>query len=291
MIHSRAATLAALAAIVLWGSLAWLSLKLASWPPFFLLGCALAIGALPALPRIRDWRVPLRTLALGVYGIFGFHFFLFVALRNAPPVEANLINYLWPLLIVLLAPVLLDGYRLRAQHVIGAIMGFAGAALLVGQDVQGSRFAIGYVFALVSALIWSSYSLWTKRVPAFATAAIGLFCAVASLLAFAFHWTWESRFTAPAGDLAYLLAMGLGPLGAAFFLWDYALKRGDPRHIGTLAYQTPVLSTAQLIATGRGVFSVRIGVAAALVVSGAALVTRESSRDGETLARMHPIDK
>jgi drug/metabolite transporter (DMT)-like permease len=272
--HSREATLAALAAIALWGSLAWLSLKLAAWPPFLLLGCALAIGALPALPRIRDWRVPLRTLSLGVYGLFGFHFFLFIALRRAPAVEANLINYLWPLLIVFLAPVLLDGYRLRAQHVVGALMGFAGAALLVGQDVQGGRFAIGYVFALVSALIWSSYSLWTKRVPPFATAAIGLFCAAASLLAFACHWAFEPPFMPPAGDLGYLLAMGLGPMGAAFFLWDYAIKHGDPRRIGALAYLTPVLSTALLIATGRGDFSVRIGVAAALVVSGAALAAR-----------------
>jgi len=272
--HSREATLAALAAIVLWGSLAWLSLRLVSWPPFFLLGCALAIGALPAVPRIRDVRVPRRTLGLGVYGLFGFHFFLFVALRNAPPVEANLINYLWPLLIVFLAPVLLEGYRLRAHHVAGAVMGFAGAALLVGPDLRGGHFAVGYVYALVSALIWSSYSLWTKRVPPFATTAIGLFCMMASVLAFAFHWALEPRFTPPVGDLAYLLAMGLGPMGAAFFLWDYALKRGDPRLIATLAYLTPVLSTALLIATGRGAFSPRIGVAAALVVGGAALAAR-----------------
>jgi len=291
MVHSREATLAALAAIALWGSLAWLSLKLAAWPPFFLLGCALAIGAFPALPRIRDWLVPLRTLALGVYGLFGFHFFLFIALRNAPAVEANLINYLWPLLIVFLAPVLLVGYRLRAQHVVGAMMGFAGAALLVGQDLQVGRFAIGYVFALVSALIWSSYSLWTKRVPPFATAAIGLFCVAASLLAFACHWAWGPQFIPPASDFGYLLAMGLGPMGAAFFLWDYALKHGDPRRIGALAYLAPVLSTALLIATGRGVLSVRIGVAAALVVSGAALAAREPSRDDEKLARLDPIDK
>lgn len=285
MSHSREATLAALAAIALWGSLAWLSLKLASWPPFFLLGCALAIGALPALPRIRDWQVPLRTLGLGVYGLFGFHFFLFVALRNAPPVEANLINYLWPLLIVFLAPVLLEGYRLRTQHVAGAVMGFAGAALLVGPSAQGGKFAIGYLFALVSALIWSSYSLWTKRVPRFATAAIGLFCAVAALLAFALHWAWEPRFTPPSGDLAYLLAMGLGPMGTAFFLWDYALKRGDPRVIGTLAYLTPVLSTALLVATGRGFFSLRIGLAAALVVGGAVLAAQTSRGRKETGAK------
>ena len=274
MSHPSESTPAALAAVALWGSLAWLSLELVAWPPFFLLGCALAVGALPAVPRIRAWRVPLRTLGLGVYGLFGFHFFLFLALRHAPPVEANLINYLWPLLIVFLAPLLLDGYRLRVNHIAGALMGFAGAALLVGPDLAGGRFAVGYLFAVVSALIWSTYSLWTKRVPPFSTAAIGLFCVVASLLAFGCHWAWEAPFTPPSGDLPYLLAMGLGPMGSAFFLWDYALKRGDPRLIGTLAYLTPVLSTALLIVTGRGVLSLRIGVAAALVVGGAILAAR-----------------
>jgi drug/metabolite transporter (DMT)-like permease len=279
--RARAATFAALGAIVLWGSLAWLSVRLASWPPFFLLGCALGIGALPALPRWRHWRVPPRTLALGVYGLFGFHFFLFVALRNAPPVAANLINYLWPLLIVFLTPVLLEGYRLRARHVAGAVMGFTGAALLVAPELHGGRLAIGYVFALVSALIWSSYSLWTKRVPPFATAAVGLFCALASLLAFVAHWAWEPRFSPPAGDLAYLLAIGLGPMGTAFLLWDYALKRGDPRLLGTLAYLTPLLSTALLVGSGTGEFSLRIGVAALLIVAGAALAARaERARRG-----------
>jgi len=140
--------------------------------------------------------------------------------------------------------------------------------------MHGGSFAIGYVFALISALIWSSYSLWTKRVPPFPTAAIGLFCASAALLAFVCHWAWEPRFTPPADELAYLLAMGLGPMGAAFFLWDYALKRGDPRLIGTLAYLTPLLSTALLITSGRGEFSFRIGVAALLIVAGAALAAR-----------------
>ncbi|MEO5700492.1 MAG: DMT family transporter [Casimicrobiaceae bacterium] len=268
------ATPAALAAIALWGTLAWLSLVLAAWPPFFLLGSALAIGALPALYRIRDWRVPARTLVLGVYGLFGFHFFLFLALRHAPPVEANLINYLWPLLIVLLAPVLLQGYQLRGRHVGGALMGFAGAMLLIGPDVREHTFAIGYVYALASAFIWSSYSLWTKRVPAFSTAAIGLFCAVASGLAFVAHGLLEPRFVPPRGDLPYLLAMGLGPMGAAFFLWDRAMKRGDPRHIGALAYLTPVLSTLLLIAAGRGALSLRIALATALVIGGASMAAR-----------------
>ena len=100
----RSALLAALGAIALWGALAALSLRLKAWPPFLLVGAALLVGSLCTVHRLREWRVPARILALGVYGLFGFHFLLFLALRLAPPVEANLVNYLWPLLIVVLAP-------------------------------------------------------------------------------------------------------------------------------------------------------------------------------------------
>lgn len=157
-------------------------------------------------------------------------------------------------------------------------MGFTGAALLVAPDVEGGRFAIGYVYALVSALIWSSYSLWTKRVLPFRTAAIA--CSA--------WWNRSSRSLSmergrrrlrplPA-TCPHLLAMGVGPMGSAFFLWDYTLKRGDPRLIGTLAYLTPVRSTALLIITGRGVLSLRIGAAAALVIGGAKVAARVRRR-------------
>src|SRR5450755_1743844 len=126
------ATFLALGAIALWATLASLGVALARVPPFLLTGLALVIGSMPAWPLARQWRVPASTLALGVYGLFGFHFLLFIALRHAPPVEANLVNYLWPLLIVLLTPWLLPGWRLSGRHVLGAAVGFAGAALAIG---------------------------------------------------------------------------------------------------------------------------------------------------------------
>src|SRR3954465_7660789 len=131
-------TLCALAAIGLWATLASLGVALAHVPPFLLTGLALVIGSVPSWPLARQWRVPASTLAIGVYGLFGFHFLLFVALRHAPPLEANLVNYLWPLLMVGLAPLLLVGVALRGVHVVAALLGFAGAALAILGAAQGS---------------------------------------------------------------------------------------------------------------------------------------------------------
>lgn len=271
---SRAYVLA-LGAIALWATLASLGVALARVPPFLLTGLALLVGALPALPRWREWRVPPATLALGVYGLFGFHLLLFVALRHAPPVEANLVNYLWPLLIVLLAPVLLPGLALRPVHVLAALLGFAGAALAIvgGRELSGA-WAWGYVAAAGSALIWATYSLWTRRVAHFPTAAIGGFAVVSGLLSLLCHFAFEPRIALDARELLLIAVMGLGPLGAAFYLWDAALKRGDARTIGVLSYLTPLASTLLLVATTGRDTAPSLWLAAGLIVSAALLAVR-----------------
>jgi drug/metabolite transporter (DMT)-like permease len=226
----------------------------------------------PSWPLSRQWRVPVSTLLLGVYGLFGFHFLLFVALRSAPPLEANLVNYLWPLLIVVLAPVTLPGIALRPVHVLAALAGFAGAALAIvgGRNVAGG-FAWGYLAAAGSAFIWASYSLLTQRVAHFPTAAIGLFGLVSGVLALACHALLEPSVTLSTHDALLIAIVGLGPLGAAFFLWDAALKRSDPRRVGLLSYLTPLASTLLLALTTGRTLTPSIGVAALLIV-GAALV-------------------
>jgi drug/metabolite transporter (DMT)-like permease len=277
------ATLLALGAIALWSTLAALSVSLTQVPPFLLTGLALLVGSVVSLPLarfdFRQWRVRPFTLALGVYGLFGFHFLLFIALRHAPPVQANLVNYLWPLGIVLMAPLFLPGTRLSAAHVLAAFMGFAGAALAItgGQALSGP-FAWGYLPALGSAFVWASYSLMTQRVAPFPTAAIGVFALVSGLASLACHALLEETVSLGVRDFALIGVMGLGPLGAAFYLWDAALKRGDARQIGLLSFLTPLLSTVLLLAL-RGERPGWPVVAAAVLIIGAAAVGRMGGRD------------
>lgn len=276
------ATFCALGAIALWALLASLGVSLTHVPAFLLTGLALVIGSIPAWPLYRQWRVGWPVLALGVYGLFGFHFLLFIALRSAPPVQANLVNYLWPLFMVVLAPIFLPGVRLGAGHLVAGAMGFAGAALAIlgggNRQADVGQWHWGYLLALGSAFIWASYSLLTKRASergwSFPTAAIGLFGLVSGGLSLLCHWVLEPRVTLSTTDWALIAVTGLGPLGAAFFLWDRALKLGDARHIGILSYLTPLASTCLLVLVSGGRFTPSIVLAAALIVGAALLGTR-----------------
>ncbi len=270
------AVLLALFTILLWSFLALLGAQVNHLPTILVTGVALSASGLLSLFTYKSWRIPLKTLLVGIGGIFGYHFLFFTAFRYAPVVEANLVNYLWPLLIVLLSPVILSGHVLKPHHLFGALMGLLGAGLII----TGGRFSLdlghlpGYLSAAVAALVWALYSLLTKRLPPFPTAAVGSFCLLSGLFSLVVY-----RLSAlssplppvlPQGiDWLYLILLGIGPLGAAFFTWDSALKRGDPRIIGSLAYITPLTSTLVLVSVGGRTFTWVSALAMLLIVSGA----------------------
>jgi drug/metabolite transporter (DMT)-like permease len=285
----------ALLAILVWSSLALLNTKVGSIPPFLSVGIALSVGGLAGLGKVREWRVSPGTFAVGLAGIFGYHALLFVAFRLAPAVEVNLINYLWPLLIVALSPIFLRGFKLGPRHVLGALLGLAGAGLIAtgGRLGLDSANLVGYLLAAAAALVWASYSLMTKRLPPFSTGAVGGFCLASGALSLGCY-ALERALAGPAAAAApviggsewlFLVLLGLGPMGGAFYAWDASLKRGDPRIIGSLSYLTPLLSTLNLaILGGKRLGAVSL-VAMGLIVAGAVVGSLDVLKGAYAAAR------
>ncbi|MGC8493827.1 MAG: DMT family transporter [Syntrophobacteraceae bacterium] len=268
-----AATFFALITIAMWSFLAYLAAGLGKMPPFLLAGVAMTIGGLIGAVKLRAWKVPLKTLLVGVGGIFGYSLLYFSALQKAPPVETSLVNYLWPLLIVLLSPVFLREFRFRPHHLIGSFLGLIGAGLVVtGGHVHLDVANLpGYLLAAAGALVWACYSLFLKKVPPFPNAAVGAFCLISGILSLAIHFAFEPAFTPSGKDWIFLVLLGIGPAGGSYFTWAAAMRLGDPRIIGSLSYLTPLTSTLVLVALGGYPFSAVTGFAMVLIVSGAVI--------------------
>lgn len=269
----------ALIAIILWASLAMTSSLLAGIPPFLQLAVAFGIGGLPVLFYGRRAFPPMSVLVLGVAGFYGYHFFLFTAFKLAPPVEANLINYLWPMLMVLMAPLFFREAKLKGGHFLGAGLAFAGVVLLImGRDLEfSSENWWGFALALMAAFTWPTYSLLKKKAPQVEVITTAGVCLVAAGLSALTHFAVEPRVIPNLQEGWLLLWLGLGPFGAAFFLWDVAVKGGDPRVIGALSYLTPVLSTLLLVFVA-GVAAGPLTWTAMLLMSVGSLVGAWASR-------------
>ncbi|MES2601569.1 MAG: EamA family transporter [Pseudomonadota bacterium] len=282
---SSTATLIGLAAILMWSLLAALTVATGRIPPFQLLAMTFAIGACvgPATwlwrpSAIRALRQPLAVWLIGIGGLFGYHALYFIALRLAPPAEAGLLNYLWPLLIVLLSS-LLPGERLAPHHIVGAVLGFAGTILLFAGNSGSSpdpAHIPGFVAAFVAAFVWAGYSVMSRKLAAVPTDAVAGFCFATALLAALCHFALETTVW-PETALQWLaiVALGIGPVGIAFFVWDIGMKRGDIRVLGAASYATPLLSTAFLILAGFAKPTATLAIAAALIAGGGLIAAKD----------------
>ncbi|MEM9146442.1 MAG: EamA family transporter [Pseudomonadota bacterium] len=279
------ATAIGFVAVLLWALLALFTAASGSVPPLQLAAMTFAIGGVAGaatwILRPTGWRAlaqPWPVWALGIGGLFGYHFVYFSALRAAPAVEASLIAYLWPLLIVVLSA-LAPGERLRRHHVIGALLGFAGAALIVTKG-EGLRLdpahAPGYAYALIAALIWSSYSVLSRRFASVPTDVVTGFCLATAVLAGLSHLALEETvWPGAASEWLAVLGLGLGPVGLAFYVWDIGVKRGDIQVLGAASYCAPLLSTLVLVGLGFAPLSWAVAGACALITLGAVVAAKD----------------
>ncbi|RKE67588.1 DMT family transporter [Pseudorhodoplanes sinuspersici] len=290
IITPRIATLLGFGAVLLWSTLASLtSLKGGDIPPFqttaitFLIG-GITIAAIAILSGRAAAMVPTpASLALGIYGLFVFHVLYFAALKLAPAAEASLIAALWALLTVLFSG-LLPGHTLHLRHVVGALLGLAAATLLVWNKIGGSddfpHASLGFVLAFGCALVWSSYSVMSRLVAKVPSESLALPCFITAALAFVCSLMFEDWVT-PQGATPWvaLLLLGLGPVGAAFLIWDIGMKRGNVAYLGVLGYASPVISTGLLIVLGLASPSWSLVIAVALILIAAKLAAPERNNE------------
>lgn len=289
------ATLIGFSAILMWSLLALFTAASGKMPPFQLSAICFLIGSLPGLvvlalrpERLALLKQPAKVWVTGIAGLFGYHFLYFTALRNAPAVEAGLIAYLWPLLIVV-GSALLPGERLRWYHVAGAFAGLMGTILIVARNgvAFDEAYLVGYGAAFLCAFTWSGYSLITRRFEAVSTDVVTGFCLATSVLSFLCHLGLETTVW-PATTFEWLAVAGLGllPVGAAFYAWDFGVKNGNIQLLGVASYAAPVLSTLILILFGFAEPSWRIALACLFVTGGAVLAAKDLiSRKGAQAAQ------
>lgn len=267
-------------AVLLWALLALFTVGTAPMPPLQLNAICFSIGGMIGLIWVGVSQgfgtlrtIPIRVYAFGTMGLFGYHFLYFSALRLAPPAEAGLIAYLWPLFIVLFSG-LLPGERLRITHVLGAALAFSGAALILikpGMGFAGDAIT-GYALAFLCALTWSGYSVLSRKLGDVPTSCVTVFCIATAILSGIAHLVLETTIW-PQSGLGWLslVLLGLGPVGLAFYVWDIGVKRGDIQLLGTASYAAPLLSTLALVIAGLASPTWKLALAAMMITCGAAL--------------------
>lgn len=279
------ATLIGFSAIAMWALLAFLTAASGTVPPFQLTAMTFAIGASLGLVSwawrpgaVRHLKQPLAVWLLGVVGLFGYHFLYFTALRHAPAVEASLIAYLWPLFIVV-GSALMPGERLKWYHVAGTLLGLAGTVLIIAKGGSvgfEAKYLFGYAMAGLCAFTWAAYSLLSRRFASVPTDAVTGFCAVTAILSLVCHLALEQTvWPQTVTQWLAIAALGLLPVGAAFYAWDFGVKRGNIQVLGAASYAAPLLSTLVLIMAGAAEPSFRIFAACLLITCGAVLAAKD----------------
>jgi len=285
---SRLATLVGASAVLLWGSLALLtSLTGGQIPPFQMMSVSFGVAFL--LMAVRWWlrgetglayvRQPKSAWLLGIAGYFGYHACYFAAMSKAPAIEVSLIAYLWPLLMVLMST-LVTGLALRWNQIIGALTALLGCWILLadGDSGFGSQYLDGYLLALVCAFIWAGFSVLSRAMKVVPTDAVGWFCGATAFLGWICHLVFEATVW-PESLLQWLalIGLGVGPVGIAFFAWDYGIKHGDLILLGVLSYAAPLVSVVLLLLAGQGEWRLTIVLATLATVMGAVLASGSMS--------------
>lgn len=185
-----------------------------------------------------------RFAYMGFIGVFIYYLFLYLALSYLKAQEAFIINYLWPMMIVIFAvPILKE--KLTTKKIVAVILSFIGVIIIATKgNLNLLQFAkpLGVILAIIAAMSYGLFSVLGKKQNYDKTTSMlfyYLFTFIYTLIA-VILFGFIPQITLI--QLAGLLWMGIFTSGGAFLLWFLALKYGDTAKIANIAFLTPFLS-------------------------------------------------
>tara|TARA_R110002110_G_scaffold124505_2_gene301861 strand:+ start:11797 stop:12630 length:834 start_codon:yes stop_codon:yes gene_type:complete len=243
----------------MWGFNASLYTSLSSLPRFEVISCILFISFSLSAIRLsihntwyKIFNVPFHIWLAGIGGFYLANVCFVLALEYAPPENVELISYLWPILIIFLAPFILKS-QFKASHVFGSMLSFLGIFLLLSntesiyaqcQYWKGYLLTIGYLF------FWTAYIISSIKYPKAPNELVGVFCGVGCVISFIFHMFGEEYVPPNQKQIMTMVLLGLTAQGLAYLFWDYSLKNGHYYLLCILSNFTPLLSIYILIQFG-----------------------------------------
>lgn len=204
---------------------------------------------------------------VGIVGIIGNDVAYFAAIQHAPAVQVTLINYLWPVFLVVLLSTL-PSEKLSISSVCGTILGILATMLILkpGDALNfNADHMLGYLYAFGGMLTWAGYVLFTQHHQKVPKEMTGIYCGAGALLCAIIHTQCEVWVTPTLSETSLLVIAGLLSGMGAYYCWDYGSKQGNIQLLTVLSYFAPILSVFMLILTGQGHLTSRLGLACVLV--------------------------
>lgn len=281
----RAGALSA-GAVVLWATWPALAAASAPTPPFLVFGLAAGVGFALSLLLAHArgeakamLRTPPRAVLTVVLGLLGHNVLFLYAVPRIGASEANVIAYLWPVMVVVLISMSL-GERLRAVQWIGMAAAFAGVAVAIGPSFARGPDPIGITLALLSGLAFAVMSAVRSRGRE-ERDVIGPSMGVIAGVTLCGHVLFEDRAALSLVQVLVIAGIGIAPVTLANALWDRATRLGQAALISGVAYATPIVALGILAALGLSAVTLPLLVGAGFVVGGAVLASGLIGRRGE----------
>jgi drug/metabolite transporter (DMT)-like permease len=264
--------------LILWSLSPLMVAQLKNIPTFEILAIALSISFVVIALKLtiqNQWgriKQPWLVWLIGVIGIFGNDLTYIAAFKYAPPAHVDLINYLWPIFVIL-GSSLLPSEKFTYKHLLAGLLGLTGFYILLTDGTSMAHFrpsyVIGYLLALLDALIWAAYTLLARYYGKTPIEMIGMYCGVGALFSLLTHCQFEATIIPSLTQGLIILFIGFSTSGTAYFLWDYGVKHGNFKLLSNLSYGNPIISILLLALFHQAQLTAALLFACFFVVAGA----------------------